>query len=65
MTQQNNAAEEALPLAIQYGCSAHDAAYIALAARFSVPFVTADETLMRKLGKPEFDLRFLGDWPVV
>lgn len=58
-------AEDALTLAIQYGCSAYDAAYAALAARFSVPLVTADAALVRKFGKAEFDIHFLGDWPAV
>ncbi|MBN1430727.1 MAG: twitching motility protein PilT, partial [Anaerolineae bacterium] len=58
-------AEDALPLAIQYGCSAYDAAYAALAARFSVPLVTADAVLVHKFSRDEFDIRFLGDWPAV
>ncbi len=58
-------AEDALSLAIQYGCSAYDAAYAVLAARFSVPLVTADAVLARKFNKAEFDIRFLGDWPAV
>lgn len=58
-------AEDALPLAIQYGCSAYDAAYVALAARLAIPLVTADKALMRIFAETKFDLRFLGNWPVV
>lgn len=58
-------AEDALPLATQYGCSAYDAAYVALAARFAVPLVTADETLIHIFAETEFDIRFLKNWPAV
>jgi predicted nucleic acid-binding protein len=56
-------AEDALPLAIQYGCSAYDAAYVALATRFALPLVTVDEALLRIFVKTEFDIRYLGNWP--
>lgn len=58
-------AEDALPLAIRHSCSAYDAAYVSLAVRFAVPLVTADEALLRIFAGTKFDIRHLGDWPVV
>lgn len=58
-------AEDALTLAIHHGCTAYDAAYVALAMHLSVPLVTADETLIRVFAATEFDIRFLGEWPTL
>jgi predicted nucleic acid-binding protein len=56
--------DDALALATQYGCSAYDAAYVTLAEQLSLPLVTADMGLIRMFSQTEFDIYFLGDWPV-
>lgn len=56
-------AESALALAIDHGITAYDASYVALAERLSLPLVTADQALVRRLEGTELDVRFLGDWP--
>ena len=56
-------AETALALAVAHEISAYDAAYVALAQRLSLPLVTADETLVRRLVGTEMDARWLGVWP--
>ena len=55
--------ESALALATTQGITAYDAAYVALAQRLSLPLVTADEALVRRLASSGLDLRFLGEWP--
>jgi predicted nucleic acid-binding protein len=55
-------AEDALALAVQYGSTAYDAAYVALAQRLALPFVTADEALVRRFDGTGLDVRFLIDW---
>jgi predicted nucleic acid-binding protein len=55
--------ERALVLATCYGITAYDAAYAALGDRLSLPMVTADEALARRLQETELHVRFLGDWP--
>jgi len=64
-TAMQSLAEDALLLAIKYGCSTYDAAYVVMATRFSVPLITADEALIRIFSKTAFDIRFLGDWPAL
>ncbi|MBN2391445.1 MAG: type II toxin-antitoxin system VapC family toxin [Anaerolineae bacterium] len=54
-------AEDALSLATHYGCSTYDAAYVALAARYALPLVTADEALLRRFVETEIDIRYLGN----
>lgn len=56
-------AEEALEIAIEYGITAYDAAYVALSARLSLPLVTADKALIQRLEESPFDIRWLGEWP--
>ena len=56
-------AAEALTIAIAQGITAYDAVYVALSQRLSVPLVTADQALVRRLAGSEFDVRFLADWP--
>ena len=56
-------AEDALALAVEHGITAYDAAYVALAQRLSLPLVTADEALVRRLDGTGLDARWLGDWP--
>ena len=56
-------AEEARRMAVATGVTAYDAMYAVLARRLSMPLVTADETLVRRLAGPGLDVRFLGDWP--
>jgi predicted nucleic acid-binding protein len=55
-------AEAALDLAVQYGSTVYDSAYIVLARELSLPLVTADEALARRFEDTGFDVRFLGDW---
>ena len=51
--QSPASAFEALGLALQYGISAYDAVYVALAAEERLPLVTADARLVRALaGSP-------------
>ena len=56
-------AEAALALALEYGATAYDAAYAALAQELSLPLVTADEALVRRLDGTGLDARWLGEWP--
>lgn len=56
-------AEDALALALEHGITADDAAYVAVAQRLSLPLVTADEALVRRLDGTGLDVRWLGDWP--
>ncbi|HJZ45976.1 MAG TPA: type II toxin-antitoxin system VapC family toxin [Roseiflexaceae bacterium] len=51
---------DALPIALANEISAYDACYVALAHRLSVPFITADEALVRKLDGTGYDIRSLG-----
>ena len=55
-------AEDALALAIAHGITAYDAVYVALSCRISLPLVTADESLVRRLAGSSLDVRWLGDW---
>jgi len=54
-------AEDALTVAVEYGITAYDAAYVALAQRLDLPLVTADQTLVRRFAGVGLDVRFLGD----
>jgi predicted nucleic acid-binding protein len=56
-------AEAALALALAQEITAYDAAYVALARRLSLPMVTADQTLVRRLAGTDLDVRWLGEWP--
>lgn len=56
-------AEGALQLALAVDITAYDASYVILSQRLSLPLVTADETLVRRLAETSFDVRFLGDRP--
>jgi predicted nucleic acid-binding protein len=53
---------DALPIALTYPISAYDACYVALAQRLSVPFVTADEALVRKLAGTSYAVQWLGSF---
>jgi len=55
-------AEATLTLSVQYGSTAYDSAYVALARRLSLPPVT-DEALVRRFTGTGVDVRFLGAWP--
>ena len=56
-------AEAALALALEHGATAYDATYVALAQALSLPLVTADEALVRRLDGVGLDVRWLGEWP--
>ena len=56
-------AEDALAVAVQYGSTAYDSAYVALAERLSLPLVTADEALVRRFEGTGLDVRSLTTWP--
>ena len=53
---------DALAIAIAYEITAYDASYVALAHHLSVPFVTADEALVRKLDGTGYDILSLGSF---
>jgi len=53
-------AEAALALAVAHEITAYDAAYVALTRRLSLPLVTADEALVRRLAGTDLDVRWLG-----
>lgn len=55
--------EAALALAVAHEITAYDAAYVALAGQLSLPLVTADEALVRRLRGTGLDVRWLGEWP--
>jgi predicted nucleic acid-binding protein len=56
-------AEAALALALDHSLTAYDAAYVALAHRLSLPLITADEALVRRLAGTDLAVRGLGAWP--
>jgi predicted nucleic acid-binding protein len=56
-------AQDALALAIQFGSTAYDSAYVALARWLALPLVTADEALVRRFEGTGMDVRALADWP--
>jgi len=53
-------ANEALKVAVAHDITTYDAAYVALSGRLSLPLVTADEALVRRLAGTAFDVRWLG-----
>jgi predicted nucleic acid-binding protein len=53
---------DTLPIALVYEISAYDACYVALARYLSVPCVTADEALVRKLAGTGYDVQWLGSF---
>ena len=53
---------DALAIAIAYEITAYDASYVVLAHHMSVPFVTADEALVRKLDGTGYDILSLGSF---
>lgn len=52
-----------MKLATANEITAYDAAYVALSHRLSLPLVTADEALARRLSGSDLDVRFLAEWP--
>jgi predicted nucleic acid-binding protein len=51
----------ALELAVASGCTAYDAAYVALAQQVDLPLVTADAALVRRFAGSEVVVQALGD----
>ncbi|HEX3556565.1 MAG TPA: type II toxin-antitoxin system VapC family toxin [Thermoanaerobaculia bacterium] len=58
----NDLLHSALDLALEYGISAYDASYVALAHQMDLPFVTADEKLIGKLKGSDTEAVWLGDF---
>jgi predicted nucleic acid-binding protein len=56
-------AEAALALARDRGMTVYDATHVALARKLSLPLVTADKALVRRLDGSGLDVRWLGEWP--
>ena len=56
-------AQDALTLAFQFGSTAYDAAYVALARWLALPLVTADKALVRRFEGTGIDVRTLANWP--
>jgi predicted nucleic acid-binding protein len=52
---------DALDLALEFGISAYDASYVALAQDLSAPLITADRKLIGKLDGSGAEVRWLGD----
>jgi predicted nucleic acid-binding protein len=56
-------AEAALALALDHRITAYDATYVALAQKTSLPLVTADKALVRRLEPSGLSVYWLGEWP--
>jgi predicted nucleic acid-binding protein len=54
---------EALALALAHHITAYDAVYVALSRQLSLPLVTADASLVRRLADSSLEVRWLGEWP--
>jgi len=54
--------EPSLKMGMAWGVTAYDACYVVLAAKMKIPFITADETLVRKLKEGTYPVRWLGDF---
>lgn len=55
-------AEEALNLAVAHGMTAYDVCYVALANRHTLPLITADQKLEKKLMAAGQSVIWLGAW---
>ncbi len=55
---------EAVNLAINFGISAYDAAYVALSRRVNVPLLTLDKKLIKALAGSPFNLRSFVDFTI-
>jgi predicted nucleic acid-binding protein len=53
----------ALDLALDFGITAYDASYVALAEDLNLPLITADRKLIGKLDGSGVEVRWLGDLP--
>ncbi len=56
--------KDALHLALIHPISAYDASYVALAQRFGIPLVTADEKLVRALAGTSYSVHSLKTFPI-
>ena len=54
-------AADALQIALTHAISAYDACYVVLSHRLSLPLITADEALVRKLAGAPFIVQLLAD----
>ncbi|MDJ0903541.1 MAG: type II toxin-antitoxin system VapC family toxin [Xenococcus sp. MO_188.B8] len=55
---------EAVSLAINFGISAYDAAYVALSRRVNAPLLTLDKKLIKALAGSPFNLRSFVDFTI-
>jgi predicted nucleic acid-binding protein len=55
---------DALKIGLAHGISAYDACYVALSQRLTVPMVTADQKLVRKLATSSPLVYYLEDFPI-
>lgn len=55
---------DALKIGLAYGISAYDACYVALSQRLTVPMVTADKKLVRKLTTSPYLVYDLEEFPI-
>jgi predicted nucleic acid-binding protein len=54
--------EEILGFTLEYGCTAYDGAYLALAAKESAPFITGDSRLYQAVREKLPWVLWLGDY---
>ena len=55
---------EALTIALALDITIYDACYVALASQLDASLVTADEALVRKLGRTKYGVVWLGDFAI-
>jgi len=63
VTPTASLATEALKIAIEHRVSSYDAFYVALAAHFRVPLITADAKLVQAV-VPNYDVRSLATFSI-
>ena len=56
--------EDAFPIAVNFGISDYDAAYVALSRRVNAPLLTLDRKLVKALAVSPFDMRSLTDFTI-
>jgi predicted nucleic acid-binding protein len=61
-TPDADLAGEALAIALGHGTTTYDSSYVALAARHTVPLITADQRLVNRLTGTPYQVVWLGSW---